>query len=644
MATITKAPLGADDIQKKDSGTAKVTFTRSDSNGQTITLDKLDAAHLQFRSLALSPEDLVDGGYDVTVKVADSINKADVDARAYNSGALTDTTITAAIAANANRRIVLTPGTWTVSGTLTIPSGTILDVRKGAVLTKSGTGTVAFSAGAILVAGRYQIFSGFTYASTTFATGTLEDIYPEWWGAVGDGATDDSTAMVAAIKAAIGARAIVKLGIKTYVVSEGVPALAGGSGNWGIVGKSIRQSIIQAKAASSFLFISISGISNSTRSGGLRFENFQFDGNNTATTFMYGDWLNYSYFSNVRIFQCLGYTGYKAGAIEFRKVEDMQFWNLEILRNGAWSAVEADKVYGMALFESVDSNPEVNGVNSLKFFGGDFERNHDTSLYMDGVYITTFMGTKFHGRTIGDENPNNEVTTIIGKGANQVSFIGCQMSNPRYAAIKFTYSDQYSQPSLNNQITGCSFKGIYNSTTAGDARYIWLKGAVRTSIVGNTFTYDNITDYEEDIWIEDYDGTNLTEYTTIIGELRHNTLPIKNDGTETNNYWNYFINGLNYVYSEGMDVQNLSKLTALTSNGPAGTVTLGAGAATTTVNNTAVTTNSLIFLQPTSANAAADVGSATSVYISAKVASTSFTITHPNNANADKTFNYWIVN
>jgi hypothetical protein len=76
----------------------------------------------------------------------------------------------------------------------------------------------------------------------------------------------------------------------------------------------------------------------------------------------------------------------------------------------------------------------------------------------------------------------------------------------------------------------------------------------------------------------------------------------------------------------------------------AGTVTLTANAATTTVNNTTVTTDSLVFLFPTSANAAADVGSAGSVYISAKVAATSFTITHPNNANTDKTFNYLIIN
>jgi hypothetical protein len=81
-----------------------------------------------------------------------------------------------------------------------------------------------------------------------------------------------------------------------------------------------------------------------------------------------------------------------------------------------------------------------------------------------------------------------------------------------------------------------------------------------------------------------------------------------------------------------------------TSNGPVGTCTLTAGAASTAVSNTSVTANSIIFLFPTSANAAADVGSATGVYISSKSGGTSFTIAHPNNANADKTFNYLILN
>jgi len=75
-----------------------------------------------------------------------------------------------------------------------------------------------------------------------------------------------------------------------------------------------------------------------------------------------------------------------------------------------------------------------------------------------------------------------------------------------------------------------------------------------------------------------------------------------------------------------------------------GSCTLTANAASTTVTDINVFSTSRIVLFPTSANAAADVGSATSVYVSAKTDGTSFTITHPNNANADKTFDYIIQN
>lgn len=82
----------------------------------------------------------------------------------------------------------------------------------------------------------------------------------------------------------------------------------------------------------------------------------------------------------------------------------------------------------------------------------------------------------------------------------------------------------------------------------------------------------------------------------------------------------------------------------VTTNGPAGTLTLTANAATSVISHTDVTAASLIFLMPTSANAAADQGSATGVWVSGRSAGVSFTLTHPNNANADKTFNFWMVN
>jgi hypothetical protein len=74
------------------------------------------------------------------------------------------------------------------------------------------------------------------------------------------------------------------------------------------------------------------------------------------------------------------------------------------------------------------------------------------------------------------------------------------------------------------------------------------------------------------------------------------------------------------------------------STSAAGEVTLRASQATTVVEHFGVSSTSHITLTPLTANAAADYGAGT-FYISARGKNT-FTITHANNANADKTF-YW---
>jgi len=73
-----------------------------------------------------------------------------------------------------------------------------------------------------------------------------------------------------------------------------------------------------------------------------------------------------------------------------------------------------------------------------------------------------------------------------------------------------------------------------------------------------------------------------------------------------------------------------------------GEVTLDANDTTTTITNDLISVESNIMLTPTSANAAADVGSATGVYVSA-VGTGTATITHPNTAATDKTFFYAVI-
>lgn len=71
-----------------------------------------------------------------------------------------------------------------------------------------------------------------------------------------------------------------------------------------------------------------------------------------------------------------------------------------------------------------------------------------------------------------------------------------------------------------------------------------------------------------------------------------------------------------------------------------GSITLTANAASTSVTAINCGKDSKIFLMPKTANASAEFGNGT-IYVGT-VANGSFTITHANNANADKSF-FWVA-
>lgn len=76
-----------------------------------------------------------------------------------------------------------------------------------------------------------------------------------------------------------------------------------------------------------------------------------------------------------------------------------------------------------------------------------------------------------------------------------------------------------------------------------------------------------------------------------------------------------------------------------------GSVTLAANSATTTVSEIEgrIGQETIIFFMPTTANAAAEFG-AGSMYVSTRsIANKTFTITHVNNAQTDRIFNYILI-
>jgi parallel beta-helix repeat protein len=89
-------------------------------------------------------------------------------------------------------------GTVAITADTTIPANITLKLERGAVLAVATTKTLTINGG--LEAGLYPIFACTGTGKVNLTASTkIQQVYPQWWGATGDGSTDDTLAVAAAV-------------------------------------------------------------------------------------------------------------------------------------------------------------------------------------------------------------------------------------------------------------------------------------------------------------------------------------------------------------------------------------------------------------------------------------------------------------
>lgn len=132
------------------------------------------------------------------------------------------TTLSAALTTIGSDNVQLvipsTAGEVTLGSTTTIPANVQLVVRKGAYFT---LGNYDLTINGPYDAGLYKTFNTAGSGVVSFGSGAVSEVFPEWWGALGNGSADDTDAVNAAKAAALSGKTWLRFTAgKAYAIDQ----------------------------------------------------------------------------------------------------------------------------------------------------------------------------------------------------------------------------------------------------------------------------------------------------------------------------------------------------------------------------------------------------------------------------------------
>jgi parallel beta-helix repeat protein len=548
----------------------------------------------------------------------------------------------------------------TVTTTVVFPSTMNVIVTSTGVITKSGAG--ALNINGPFSAGLYRVFSGFSEGDVTFGAGSVKEVYPEWWGAKGDGVTDDGIAVQAAVNAA--SRLVIQFcPNKTYILGASLTNTVVTTGPSSATYRGIVitspitinipvGTVIKITGRAGLTPFIFNNVSQGLFTGGGR-----IDGNKTGG--INGLWaVAIVNSSNVIVekceFQNFIYSPVRAQLSNYINVNNIYAHDLGDVSNSA---------YGVVFYGVTHSGVYASRIKNASWAGLAAVQNNDGSTIVPSQYITfenndidscgtvtggvgginidvnvpdtTISGGHISNCGSGDLIVGGGIVTLGGINNPRLKILGVNIVNTNGYGIRLS-SGTTRAVVLGNTINGSTYSGILVRQTS---RSVISNNDISNSGASASPRYDAVTiDAGSSFNIitnnEGYDvrGTPYQGYAVNeVGGVGNTNNTITNNGGYGNVLGDFNVQGL--LPQAGSTLQT-------------GIFVMHSTESTHTINDARVKTNTQVIYQPTGAAGAKILGSPKNLYTSTITPGVSFVAATGDNTTiggSDTIFIYYLI-